>query len=88
VASLRAQFAENLRAIRDYIGLTRDQFCELLGVELSTLISVENADHAPSFDVLEQFASKLNVQVWELFRFDPDFTSELRQRINHSITTK
>lgn len=85
---LRAQFADNIRAIRDFVGLTRDQFCEVLGVELSTLVSIENADHAPSFDVLEQFAFRLKVQVWELFRFDPDFTSELRQRINHSITMR
>jgi transcriptional regulator with XRE-family HTH domain len=83
---LRAQFAENLRGIRDFIGLTRDQFCEVLNIELSTLISIENADHAPSFDVLEKLGSRLKVEVWELFRFDPDFTLELRQRINHSIT--
>lgn len=88
MASLRTQFAENFRAIRDFVGLTRDQFCELLGIELSTLVSIETAQHAPSFEALEQFASKLKVQVWELFRFDPDFTSELQQRINRSITTK
>jgi transcriptional regulator with XRE-family HTH domain len=87
VASLRAQFAENFRAIRDYTGLTRDQFCEVIGIELSTLISIERADHAPSFDMLEQFAIRMKIQAWELFRFDPGFTSELKQRINRNLTT-
>lgn len=85
MASLRIQFAGDFRAIRDFAGLTREQFCEILGVELSTLVSIETAQHAPSFDVLDQFADKLGVQPWELLRSDPEFTSELKQRINHNI---
>lgn len=84
---LREQFAQNIREIRDYTGYTREQFSEILDIEFSTLASLERGITAPSFEMLEKLALKLKVEVWELFRFDPDFTSELKQRINRSITT-
>jgi transcriptional regulator with XRE-family HTH domain len=67
--SLRRQFGIRLKAIRLKRKLTQEQFAELVGISVDFLSLIERGINAPSFEVLERMADKLDLQVWELFDF-------------------
>ena len=73
--SLRRQFGIRLKAIRLERKLTQEQFAELLGISVDFLSLIERGINAPSFEVLERMACKLDLQVRELF----DFRKPIRQ---------
>ena len=85
--TLSLQFAKNLRAIRDYVGMTREQFCGVIKIPLTTLIALERAKNSPSLKMLGRIAGGLKAEPWELIRFDPEFVQELLERITHSLNT-
>jgi len=85
MATLGRQFAKNFRGIRDFCGFTRDQFCEVLDIRHSTLVALEKADHSPSLEFLERLAARMKIQAWELLRFDPDFSLDLRKRVCRNL---
>ena len=67
--SLRRQFGTRLKAIRLERELTQEQFAELVGISVDFLSLIERGINAPSFEVLEQMAGKLQRPVRELFDF-------------------
>jgi transcriptional regulator with XRE-family HTH domain len=67
--SLRRDFGNRLKAIRLDRGLTQEQFAELVGISVDFLSLIERGINAPSFEVLEQMADRLDLKVRELFDF-------------------
>lgn len=67
--SLRRQFGIRLKAIRRERKLTQEQFAELVGISVDFLSLIERGINAPSFEVLEQMAGRLQRPVRELFDF-------------------
>jgi transcriptional regulator with XRE-family HTH domain len=67
--SLRRDFGKRLKAIRLDRELTQEQFAELVGISVDFLSLIERGINAPSFDVLERMAERLDLQVRELFDF-------------------
>jgi transcriptional regulator with XRE-family HTH domain len=67
--SLRRDFGNRLKAIRLDRELTQEQFAELVGISVDFLSLIERGINAPSFEVLERMAGRLDLQVRELFDF-------------------
>jgi transcriptional regulator with XRE-family HTH domain len=67
--SLRRDFGLRLKAVRLDRKLTQEEFSELVGISVDFLSLIERGVNAPSFEVLEQMADRLDLQVWELFDF-------------------
>ena len=67
--SLRQDFGNRLKAIRRDRELTQEQFAELVGISVDFLSLIERGVNAPSFEVLERMAGRLDLQVRELFDF-------------------
>jgi transcriptional regulator with XRE-family HTH domain len=67
--SLRRDFGNRLKAIRRGRELTQEQFAELVGISVDFLSLIERGVNAPSFEVLERMAGRLDLQVRELFDF-------------------
>ena len=67
--ALRRDFGNRLKAIRLDRELTQEQFAELVGISVDFLSLIERGINAPSFDVLERMADRLDLQVRELFDF-------------------
>jgi transcriptional regulator with XRE-family HTH domain len=67
--SLRRDFGNRLKAIRRDRQLTQEQFAELVGISVDFLSLIERGINAPSFEVLERMADRLDLQVRELFDF-------------------
>lgn len=66
---LRQRFGIRLKSIRLERKLTQEQFAELVGISVDFLSLIERGINAPSFEVLERMAAKLDLQVRELFDF-------------------
>jgi transcriptional regulator with XRE-family HTH domain len=49
--------------------LTQEEFAELIGISVDFLSLIERGINAPSFEVLEQMASALELTVRDLFDF-------------------
>jgi transcriptional regulator with XRE-family HTH domain len=67
--SLRRDFGHRLKAVRLDRKLTQEEFAELVGISVDFLSLIERGINAPSFEVLERIADKLDLQVRELFDF-------------------
>jgi transcriptional regulator with XRE-family HTH domain len=67
--SLRRDFGNRLRSIRRGRELTQEQFAELVGISVDFLSLIERGINAPSFEVLERMAGRLEMQVRDLFDF-------------------
>ena len=67
--SLRRDFGNRLKAIRLDRELTQEEFAELVGISVDFLSLIERGINAPSFEVLERMADRLDLQVRELFDF-------------------
>jgi transcriptional regulator with XRE-family HTH domain len=67
--SLRKSFGTRLRSIRRARDLSQEHFAEVLGVSVDFLSLIERGINSPSFNTLEQIATRLRVPVKELFDF-------------------
>ena len=67
--SLRREFGNRLKAIRLDRKLTQEEFAEVVGISVDFLSLIERGINSPSFEVLERMATRLDVQVRELFDF-------------------
>lgn len=56
-----------LRDLRLQRKLTQEQFAELLGISVDFLSLIERGINAPSFETIEQIASRLQIPVSKLF---------------------
>jgi transcriptional regulator with XRE-family HTH domain len=83
LASLRKQFGQRLRQIREELGKTQEEFAELIGMSVDFLSLIERGRNAPSFKKLERMALGLNEPVSSLFTFNSitrEATSRKTQR--------
>jgi transcriptional regulator with XRE-family HTH domain len=69
VPSLREQFGQRIKAIRQGKEMSQEQFAELLGISVDFLSLIERGINAPSFENLEVFSTQLGIPVSELFMF-------------------
>ena len=67
--SLRRDFGLGLKAVRLDRKLTQEEFAELVGISVDFLSLIERGINAPSFEVLERMADRMDLQVRELFDF-------------------
>jgi transcriptional regulator with XRE-family HTH domain len=70
VATLKAQFGQRLREIRNQRRMTQEQFAEKLNISVDFLSLVERGRNAPSFETLDRIARRLRLSVADLFTFD------------------
>jgi transcriptional regulator with XRE-family HTH domain len=66
---LRKDFGLRIKLIRQSRKLTQEQFAELLGISVDFLSLIERGVNAPSFETIEQIASRLDTSVASLFTF-------------------
>jgi transcriptional regulator with XRE-family HTH domain len=77
--SLRAQFGQRVRQIRDEMGKSQEQFAEMIGMSVDFLSLIERGKNAPSFKKLELMIKGLGVSAAYLFTFE-NSTHEKKSR--------
>jgi DNA-binding XRE family transcriptional regulator len=86
VSALRQRFGERIRDIRLERRMVQDEFAELIGISGDHLSSIERGINAPSFEVLELIASKLNMTISELFDFSEEPGTRKRVKLPRKRT--
>ncbi len=74
--TLRCLFGKNLKSIREKRGLTQQEFAELVNMQPNSIGQIEIGYKAVSFNTLEKFAQKLNMEYREFFDFENEIQTE------------
>ena len=82
--SLRAQFGQRIRQIRDEMEKSQEEFAEMVGMSVDFLSLIERGRNAPSFKKLELMMKGLGVSAAYLFTFEnPPSKKSRKSRIRH-----
>ena len=82
---LKKLFGENLKQIRKRKGLTQEKLAELIGMDTRNLCKMENGNHFPQAKNLEKIIEVLDINIIELFDFQDDTESNLKQKIFYYV---
>ncbi len=74
--NLKKSFGKNLQKYRKYRGLTQERLAELIGVDVTSISSIETGKYFPSADNLSKLVEVLQIQYSDLFEFDSDLSNE------------
>ena len=70
MTQLKENFGKRLQLLRKQAGITQEELANLTGLSIDTVSNIERGINGTKFDVLEQFAEILNVEVKDLFEFN------------------
>lgn len=70
--TINIALAHNLRAKRNSLKLTQEQFAEKAGISSITISKIETQDQWPSPETLQKIANILNIQPYQLFINEDD----------------
>jgi DNA-binding XRE family transcriptional regulator len=62
----------NLREIREGLGLTQEQLADLIGLSRQSIISIERGHFMPSIETALRLSSALGIQIDALFWLKDD----------------
>lgn len=68
--NLKKNFGKNLQRYRKFRGLTQEKLAELVGVDVTSISSIETGKYFPSADNLTKIVEVLQIQFSDLFEFD------------------
>lgn len=68
--TLKKNFGVNLQKYRKLHNLTQEKLAELVGVDSTSISSIETGKYFPSAENLSKIASALNVSIADLFYFE------------------
>ena len=71
MANLKVQFGRRLRTLRKRVDLTQEDLAENTGLTIESISNMERGIFGPKFDNLEKIANVIDVEVKELFDFNP-----------------
>lgn len=71
MANLKVQFGRRLRTLRKRVDLTQKDLAENTGLTIESISNMERGIFGPKFDNLEKIANVIDVEVKELFDFNP-----------------
>ena len=78
--SLRAQFGQRIRQIRDEMDQSQEEFAERVGMSVDFLSLIERGRNAPSFKKLELMIKGLGVSAAYLFTFENSATAKKNRK--------
>ena len=80
------ELGKRIQKLRKARGLTQSQLAEKISVEVVTISRIENGSRFPVKENIENIAKVLDVQIKDLFDFEPTETkAQLIQSINKNI---
>jgi XRE family transcriptional regulator, regulator of sulfur utilization len=76
----RRQLGQRLKSLRLLRGYTQEQLAERIEINPKYLSSIERGVENPTLDLLCRLANGLQVDLYELFQFEPDAAQPQRLR--------
>lgn len=74
--NLKRNFGQNVKKYRKLKNLTQEQLAERVGVDSTSICSVENGKYFPTAENISKIAAALNINISDLFYFENLVTPE------------
>ncbi len=87
--TLKKNLGKRIQTLRKQKKFTQDKFAELIGIDPKSVSKIENGNNYPSPETISSIAKALNVNIYELFVFqpEPDY-EEMKREIINSLDDK
>ncbi len=76
MSDLKKLLGNRIKTIRKARNLTQEQLAEFVNIGTPNISYIENGKFAPSIDTLQKIAQALNVEPYELYKFNDNKTPE------------
>jgi len=70
MSRLKVRFGKRIKSLRKLAGLTQEELAERASISIDFLGLVERGLRGLSFETIEKLSVALNVDIFELFKFD------------------
>lgn len=77
-SDIKKLLGKRIKTIRKARNLTQEQLAELVNIAPPNISYIENGKFAPSIETLQKISNALNVEPYELYKFDDNKTNEQR----------
>lgn len=84
IMNFKKSFGQNVQKYRKYKNLTQEKLAELVGVDVTSISSIETGKYFPSADNLVKIVDVLDVEFADLFEFE--FLQSNEEIFNDIIT--
>lgn len=81
MSDIKKLLGKRIKEIRKQKGLTQEQLAELVGIGTPNISYIECGKFAPAIDTLEKIAQVLNIEPFELYRFDIKGCDEIKKEL-------
>ena len=68
--NLKKCFGQNVQKYRKYRGLTQEKLAEIIGLDVTSISSIETGKYFPSADNLTKIVEALGIKFSDLFEFE------------------
>lgn len=75
--NLKKAFGQNVQKYRKYRKFTQEKLAELIGVDVTSISSIETGKYFPSADNLSKIVDVLQIQFGDLFEFESLSSNEI-----------
>ena len=79
--NIKKMLGKRIKYIRKQRGLTQEQLAEKVGIGTPNISYIECGKFAPAIDTLEKIAKILNVEPYELYKFEIKDAKEMKQEL-------
>lgn len=79
--NIKKQLGKRIKEIRKQRNLTQEKLAEIVGIGTPNISYIENGKFAPAFDTLQKIACALNVEAWELYKFNSKSNLEIKNEL-------
>lgn len=70
MGDIKKKLGKKIKMIRKARNMTQEQLAEMVDIGTPNISYIENGKFAPSIENLQKIASALEVEPWELYKFD------------------
>jgi len=83
---LKKDFGSRIKYLRKKTGITQEKLAEIVGIDAKHISHIETGRSFPKAELIEKFATALNIDYKELFLFDRANSREIMiNEINESV---
>ncbi len=85
MTNIKKLLGKRIKYIRKQRGLTQEQLAEKVGIGTPNISYIECGKFAPAIDTLEKIAKTLDVEPYELYKFEIKDSKEIKQELFYAL---
>lgn len=88
MANIKKLLGARIKELRKKRGLTQEKMAELIEISPPSVSKIESGIYHPTEENIEKIANVLDVQVYELYKFDSNLSSEKIKKNIYTLLDK